>query len=138
VFVLPFVNALLNGASAVLLGFGYAFIRRRHVTAHRRCMLGAFAVSLLFLVSYVVYHAQAGSRPYAGHGAARAIYLILLISHIILAAAILPLALTTLYRAWRGDFSRHVRLARLTLPLWLYVSVTGVVIYVMLYHFGPR
>jgi uncharacterized membrane protein YozB (DUF420 family) len=138
VFVLPFVNALLNGSSAVLLGLGYAFIRRRRVTAHRRCMLGAFAVSLLFLVSYVVYHAQAGSRPYAGHGAARAIYLVLLISHIILAAAILPLALTTLYRAWRGDFSRHVRIARRTLPLWLYVSVTGVVIYVMLYHFGPR
>jgi len=136
--ILPFVNALLNGTSAVLLATGYAFIRRRRVTAHLRCMLGAFAASSLFLLSYVVYHAQTGSRPYGGHGAARAIYFALLVSHIILAVAILPLALTTLYRAWRGDFSRHVRIARRTLPIWLYVSVTGVVIYVMLYHLGAR
>ena len=136
--ILPFVNAVLNGTSAVLLSLGYAFIRRRRVTAHLGCMLGAFAASVFFLLSYVVYHAQAGSRPYGGHGAARAIYLVLLVSHVILAAAILPLALTTLYRAWRGDFPRHVRIARRTLPLWLYVSVTGVVIYVMLYHVGAR
>lgn len=136
--ILPVVNALLNGVSAVLLVLGYAFIRRRRVTAHLRCMLGAFAASALFLLSYVVYHAQAGSRPYAGHGAARAVYLVLLMSHVVLAAAILPFILTTLYRAWRGDVSRHVRIARRTLPVWLYVSVTGVVIYVMLYHFGAR
>ena len=136
--ILPFVNALLNGASAVLLVLGYGFIRRRRVTAHLRCMLGAFVVSTLFLISYVVYHAQAGSRPYGGHGVVRGIYLGLLVSHIILAAVILPLALTTLSRAWRGDYARHAWLARRTLPVWLYVSVTGVVIYVMLYHFAPR
>jgi putative membrane protein len=138
VAVLPFVNALLNGASAVLLVAGYACIRCRRVTAHLRCMLAAFAVSTLFLVSYVVYHARAGSRPYGGHGAVRAIYLVLLASHVVLAAAILPLALTTLSRAWRADYRRHARLARVTLPVWLYVSVTGVVIYVMLYRLGPR
>jgi putative membrane protein len=135
---LPLINALLNASSALLLLAGYAFIRRRRVTAHLRCMLGAFALSALFLVSYVVYHARAGSRPYGGHGATRAIYFVLLISHVILAGAILPLALTTLHRAWRGEFARHVRIARRTLPVWLYVSVTGVVIYVMLYHLSSR
>jgi putative membrane protein len=138
VAALPFVNALLNSASAVLLVLGYAFIRRRRVTAHLSCMLGALVMSTLFLVSYVVYHAHAGSRPYGGHGVTRGIYLVLLVSHIVLAAVILPLALTTLARAWRGDYARHARLARRTLPLWLYVSVTGVVIYVMLYHLAPR
>jgi putative membrane protein len=136
---LPLFNALLNASSAVLLVAGYAFIRRRRVTAHLRCMLGAFALSATFLVTYVVYHARAGSRPYEGHGAARVIYFVLLVSHVILAAAILPLALSTLHRAWRGEFARHVSLARRTLPVWLYVSVTGVVIYVMLYQLSaPR
>ena len=138
VSVLPLVNAVLNGSSAVLLVAGYLFIRRRWVTAHLRCMLGAFALSSLFLVSYVVYHAQAGSRPYGGHGAVRVIYFVLLVSHIVLAGTIVPLVLTTLHRAWRGDFARHVWIARRTLPVWLYVSVTGVVIYLLLYQLSPR
>jgi uncharacterized membrane protein YozB (DUF420 family) len=133
---LPLFNAVLNASSAILLVSGYLFIRRRRVSAHLRCMLGAFAVSALFLVSYVVYHARAGSRPYGGQGPVRVIYFVLLVSHVVLAAAILPLALTTLHRAWRGQFVRHVWIARRTLPVWLYVSVTGVAIYVMLYHFS--
>ena len=135
---LPLVNAVLNAGSAILLVAGFVFIRRRRITAHLRCMLGAFTLSALFLVAYVVYHARTGSRPYGGHGAARLAYFVLLVSHVVLAAAILPLALTTLHRAWRGDFAHHVRIARRALPVWLYVSVTGVVIYVMLYHLsGP-
>jgi putative membrane protein len=97
-------------------------------------MLLAFGLSALFLVSYVAYHAQAGSRPFTGQGWIRPLYFALLLSHIVLAAVILPFALTTLYRAWRLDFVRHVRVARWTLPVWLYVSVTGVIVYWMLYH----
>ncbi|MGH7279118.1 MAG: DUF420 domain-containing protein [Candidatus Rokuibacteriota bacterium] len=133
VSALPTVNAALNATSAVLLTVGYVFIRRRNVAAHRACMAGAFTVSALFLVSYVIYHYAAGSRPFGGQGWIRAVYFPLLISHIVLAAAIVPLALATLYRAWRGDFIRHRRVARWTLPIWLYVSVTGVVIYAFLY-----
>lgn len=135
--ILPFVNALLNAGSAVCLVAGYVFIRQRRVPAHRAAMLSAFALSTLFLISYVTYHLQAGSRPYGGQGITRVIYFVLLLSHVILAVAILPLALTTLRRAWRGDFVRHARIARRTLPLWLYVSVTGVVIYLMLYRLTP-
>jgi putative membrane protein len=131
---LPRLNAILNGASAVALVAGWLCIRRRSVVAHQACMLTAFALSALFLVSYVLYHAQAGSRPFTGQGWIRPVYFTLLVSHIVLAAVILPLVLTTIYRAWRGDFGRHVRIARWTLPLWLYVSVTGVVVYGMLYH----
>lgn len=134
---LPLVNALLNTGSTVLLITGYLFIRQRRVTAHLRCMLGAFLLSSLFLVSYVVYHARAGSRPYGGQGMIRVVYFVLLVSHIVLAAAIVPLVLTTLRRAWRGEFTRHVWMARRTLPIWLYVSVTGVVIYLMLYQLSP-
>jgi putative membrane protein len=136
--VLPFVNALLNAGSAVCLVTGYLFIRRRRIAAHRAAMLSAFTFSTLFLISYVTYHLQAGSRPYGGAGVMRVIYFVLLISHVVLAVAIVPLALATLRRAWRGEFVRHARLARRTLPLWLYVSVTGVVIYVMLYELSPR
>jgi putative membrane protein len=135
--ILPFVNALLNAGSAVCLVAGYVFIRQRRVPAHRAAMLSAFTLSTLFLISYVTYHLQAGSRPYGGQGITRVIYFVLLLSHVILAVAILPLALTTLRRAWRGDFVRHARIARRTLPLWLYVSVTGVVIYLMLYRLTP-
>lgn len=140
VAALPAVNALLNTASAALLTVGFVFIRRRNVAAHRACMLGAFAVSVLFLVCYVVYHAYAGSRPFAGQGWIRPVYFVLLVSHIVLAAVIVPLALTTIYRglsAYRGlapQIDRHKRLARRTLPIWLYVSITGVVVYVLLYH----
>ena len=130
---LPALNALLNAASAVLLTAGWLSIRRRRIPAHRACMLGAFCVSVLFLLSYVTYHALAGSRPFTGRGWARSIYFPLLVTHIVLAAAMVPFVLTTLYRALGGEFARHARLARRTLPVWLYVSVTGVVVYWMLY-----
>lgn len=131
---LPTVNALLNATAGVLLATGWTFIRRGRVAAHRRCMLGAFAASCLFLVSYVVYHAHAGSRPFTGQGVARGVYFAVLISHVLLAAIIVPLALVTLRRGLRGDYVRHRRIARWTFPVWMYVSVTGVVIYLMLYH----
>jgi uncharacterized membrane protein YozB (DUF420 family) len=128
------LNATLNGTAALFLLAGYAFIRRRQIGAHRACMLSAFAASALFLVSYVVYHASAGSKPFPGTGPARVAYFVILITHVVLAAAIVPMAIVTLSRALRERFDRHVRIARWTLPVWLYVSVTGVVIYVMLYR----
>lgn len=131
---LPGLNAALNGISAVLLMIGFAFIRRRQPAAHMACMLGAFGVSTLFLISYVIYHWNAGSRPFTGVGWIRPVYFFLLLTHIVLAAVIVPLALTTIYRALAGQLDRHRRLARVTLPVWLYVSVTGVLIYWMLYR----
>jgi uncharacterized membrane protein YozB (DUF420 family) len=131
---LPALNASLNGVAALFLAAGYLFIRRRRITAHRAAMLCAFAASALFLVSYVVYHASAGSKPFPGTGPIRAVYFFILITHVVLAAAILPMALVTLSRALRERFDLHVRIARWTLPIWLYVSVTGVVIYGMLYR----
>jgi uncharacterized membrane protein YozB (DUF420 family) len=131
---LPTLNASLNALASVFLVAGYAMIRRRRIEAHRRCMLSALATSALFLVSYVTYHASAGSVPFRGTGGIRVVYFAVLIPHIILAAAILPLALLTAARGLRGDYTRHVRIARWTLPLWLYVSVTGVIVYLMLYH----
>jgi putative membrane protein len=131
---LPALNATLNGIAACFLLAGYVCIRRGLRGAHRASMLTAFTASALFLVSYVVYHASAGSKPFPGTGIAKTIYLAILVTHIILAAVILPMALVTLGRALGGRFDRHVRLARWTLPLWLYVSVTGVVIYWMLYR----
>src|SRR5262245_35963310 len=134
---LPAVNAALNASSAVLLATGYRFIRRRQVTAHKRCMLAACATSALFLLSYLTYHYQVGSMPFRGQGWVRSLYFTILISHTILAAVIVPLAILTLFRAWKADFNRHVRIARWTLPIWFYVSLTGVIIYVMLYQFFP-
>ncbi|HET9491377.1 MAG TPA: DUF420 domain-containing protein [Methylomirabilota bacterium] len=134
VSALPPLNAALNATSAVLLTAGYVFIRRRQVAAHLVCMLSAFGVSTLFLATYVIYHYYAGSRPFTGQGWIRPVYFGLLVSHIVLAAVIVPLALTTIYRALTGQFSRHRRIARWTFPVWLYVSVTGVLIYWMLYH----
>jgi uncharacterized membrane protein YozB (DUF420 family) len=131
---LPAVNATLNAASAALLVAGYLFIRRREVVRHRRCMLGAFVVSTLFLTSYLVYHYHVGSTRFPGVGWIRPLYLALLASHTVLAAAVPLLAVVTLRRGLRGDVAAHRRLARWTLPAWLYVSVTGVVIYWMLYH----
>ena len=131
---LPALNAGLNSLSALLLVLGYRNIRRQNTAAHRRCMLLAFAASTLFLISYLTYHAQVGSVPFQKQDWIRPVYFTILITHIVLAGAILPLALATLHRAWRGRFEAHRRLARWTLPLWLYVSVTGVVIYVMLYR----
>lgn len=130
---LPTLNALLNLTSAVLLTLGYVQIRRRRVEPHHRCMLTACVSSTLFLVSYVIYHANAGSKPFGGHGLARPVYFAILLTHVVLAAAIVPMVIVTLARAFRGRFAEHARLARRTLPLWLYVSVTGVVIYLMLY-----
>lgn len=131
---LPALNATLNATSTVLLLTGYVLIRRRHIAQHRACMLAALATSTLFLVSYVIYHANAGSRPFAGTGPIRVVYFAILLTHVVLAATILPLSVVTVSRALGGRFDRHVRIARWTLPLWLYVSVTGVVIYLMLYQ----
>jgi putative membrane protein len=131
---LPTLNASLNALASVFLVAGYVMIRSRRIDAHRRCMLSALGTSALFLVSYVIYHASAGSVPFRGTGAVRVVYFAVLIPHIILAAAILPLALLTAARGLRGDYARHVRIARWTLPIWLYVSVTGVIVYLMLYQ----
>jgi uncharacterized membrane protein YozB (DUF420 family) len=130
---LPHLNAALNGISAVLLVIAWFHIKARRIEAHRATMLAAFASSALFLTSYVIYHANIGSRPFAGTGVLRTIYFTILIPHVILAAAVLPLALVTLRRGLKRDDRRHRRIARITLPLWLFVSVTGVVVYVMLY-----
>jgi uncharacterized membrane protein YozB (DUF420 family) len=134
---LPTVNAVLNATSALLLAIGYLCIRRKKITAHKVCMLSAFGTSNLFLISYLTYHFHVGSIRFAGRGGIRILYFAILISHTILAAAIPPLALITVYRALRGRFDRHVRIARWTLPIWLYVSVTGVIVYWMLYHLYP-
>jgi putative membrane protein len=130
---LPTLNAALNATSAVLLSLGYYFIRKKAFAAHKRCMLAAFATSTLFLISYLVYHYHVGSVRFRGDGWIRSVYFTILVTHTILAAAIVPLVLVTLRRAWRARFDKHKRIARWTLPLWLYVSVTGVVIYWMLY-----
>ncbi len=120
-----------------MLSLGYLLIRQRKITAHKLCMGSALGTSTLFLISYLAYHYQVGSIPFAGHGGIRALYFTILISHTVLAAAIPPLAIITVSRALRGRFDRHVRIARFTLPLWLYVSVTGVIIYFMLHHLYP-
>jgi uncharacterized membrane protein YozB (DUF420 family) len=131
---LPHLNAVLNATGFVLLLAGFYFIRRRRITAHLVCMFSALAVSILFLVSYVVYHYNYGSVRFQGQGIARAVYLTILLTHASLAVVIVPLIAFTLRRALRGDFARHRRIARWTYPLWLYVSVTGVVVYFMLYR----
>lgn len=130
---LPGVNAALNTASALLLATGYLFIRKGRVALHRLCMLSALLTSTLFLASYLVYHYNVGSVPFRGQGWIRVVYFTILISHTILAIAILPLVLITVTRALKGNFERHKRIARWTLPLWFYVSVTGVIVYWMLY-----
>ena len=131
---LPTLNAALNSLSAVFLFAGYLFIRGKKRQAHRRCMLAAFACSSLFLISYLIYHFQVGSVGFKGQGWIRPVYFIILITHTILAATVVPLALITLIRALKERFDAHRRIARWTLPIWLYVSVTGVVVYLMLYR----
>jgi uncharacterized membrane protein YozB (DUF420 family) len=131
---LPALNATLNSLAAVLLTVGWTAIRRRRIALHRACMLAAFGTSAVFLASYLVYHYHVGSKPFQGQGAIRIVYLSILFSHIVLAGAIVPLSVVTLVRALRSRFDKHRRIARVTLPLWLYVSVTGVVVYVMLYR----
>jgi uncharacterized membrane protein YozB (DUF420 family) len=131
---LPHLNAALNATSAVLLTIAWSLILQRRIEAHRRVMIAAFVTSALFLTSYVVYHANAGSKPFPGIGLPRTIYLSILIPHVILAAAVLPMAIVTLRRGLRRDDARHRWIARITLPVWLFVSVTGVIVYVMLYQ----
>ncbi len=133
---LPTVNAILNGAAATLLVTGFFLVRSGRREAHRKVMTAAFACSVLFLVSYLVYHAEAGSVRFRGTGAVRTVYLSILLTHTVLAAIVPLLAVLTLRLAWKGRFDAHRRLARVTLPVWLYVSVTGVVIYLMLYRMG--
>lgn len=132
--LLPTLNACLNGSAAVFLSFGYYFIRRGRVPAHRACMAAALALSTLFLVSYLYYHAHAGATRFPGTGPVRIVYFSILLSHTVLAALAAPLVLMTVYRALRGQFDLHRRWARWTWPVWMYVSVTGVLIYWMLYH----
>ncbi|HSB37421.1 MAG TPA: DUF420 domain-containing protein [Thermoanaerobaculia bacterium] len=131
---LPTLNALLNGTSAALLVTGWLLIRAGRRDAHRRAMTAALACSVLFLVSYLAYHAQVGSVRFTGRGSVRTVYLAILLTHTVLAAAVAPLAVTAFLLARTGRFETHRKLARWTLPLWLYVSVTGVVVYVMLYR----
>ena len=132
---LPALNAILNATSAVFLGLGYGFIRQKRVAAHRACMMVAVVVSVVFLISYVTYHVQVGSKHFPGQGLARPVYFTILLTHSVLAMAVaLFLAPVTLVRALRERFDQHKRIARWTLPIWFYVSVTGVIIYFMLYH----
>lgn len=131
---LPALNAILNGTAAVLLTIGWLLIRRKRITAHRRVMIAAFSVSVVFLISYLVHHARAGVVYYRGTGAMRALYLSILTTHTLLAFTVPVLAVITLRRALRRDYNRHRRIARWTLPIWLYVSVTGVIVYLMLYQ----
>lgn len=132
--LLPAVNAVLNCTAALLLLLGFVFIRQKKVALHRACMLAAFAVSSVFLVCYLVHHARVGSVPFRGTGPVRTLYFAILIPHVLLAAAVVPLALTTIYRGLKGDVVKHRPLARVTLPIWLFVSTSGVVIYLMLYQ----
>lgn len=137
---LPKLNACLNGLSAVLLGCGYYFIRRKNRIAHRNCMIAAFCVSTVFLASYLTYHIEVKTVTRFTHPLwFRPIYLVILITHVILAMVILPLIIVTLVHALRERFDRHKRIARWTWPLWMYVSVTGVLVYLLLYQvFGPE
>jgi uncharacterized membrane protein YozB (DUF420 family) len=134
---LPHLNAFLNGTSAVLLFSGYLSIRKGNIAAHRICQVSALVVSILFLASYVTYHFNHGTTRFAGQGLARPLYFTILTTHTILAVVIVPLVIVTFFRALRADFVRHRKIARITLPLWLYVSVTGVIVYLMLYQIYP-
>jgi putative membrane protein len=134
VSALPTLNAILNFTAAVLLTAGYVFIKKRRIEAHKRCMIGALFVSVAFLTSYVIYHLQVRSVPFEGEGWIRPVYFFILISHIILAIVNLPLVLRTSYLGFMERYDKHVVIARKTFPIWMYVSVTGVIVYVMLYH----
>jgi uncharacterized membrane protein YozB (DUF420 family) len=134
---LPTLNAMLNATSGILIIAGFLFIRRKNIRAHRACMAGAVAASILFLISYVIYHYNHGTTRFQGTGWTRPFYFAVLGSHTVLAATIVPFVVVTLRRALRREFPRHRRIARWTFPMWLYVSVTGVIVYLMLYHFFP-
>jgi putative membrane protein len=131
---LPALNATLNLISAILLGTGYYFIRQRNIRAHKACMVSALAASTVFLTSYLVYHYNVGNVHFTKEGWIRPVYFFILITHVTLAVVILPLVLRTAYLAFRARFDKHVRIARWTFPLWMYVSVTGVIVYYMLYQ----
>ena len=135
---LPLLNAIFNSSAAVLLIAGLIAIRRRAVRVHRACMLAAVAVSIAFLVSYLTYHAHAGDVRFLGHGAIRTVYFTILISHVALAFVIVPLVIITLWRALSGRFAAHRAIARWTWPIWMYVSVTGVIVYLMVYRLYPH
>jgi len=137
VSALPTVNATLNATTAVLLAIGFVFIKQKNIKAHRACMIAAFSTSVLFLICYLTYHYYHGATKFPGEGWSRPTYFSILISHTILATVIVPFVLVTLWRALSGQFFKHSKIARLTLPVWLYVSVTGVLVYLMLYHFYP-
>ncbi len=130
---LPTLNAVLNSLAAILLLTGFVFIRTSNISAHKACMLAAFATSTLFLISYLTYHYQVGSVRFQGQGWMRTVYFTILISHTILATAVVPLALITLFRGLKLRFEAHRRIARWTFPIWLYVSISGVLVYLMLY-----
>lgn len=132
--ILPAVNAVLNSTAALLLVLGFVFIKQKKIAQHRACMLSAFAVSSVFLVCYLVHHARVGSVPFRGSGGLRTLYFAILVPHVLLAAAVVPLALVTIYRGLKGNVVKHRPLARVTLPVWLFVSVSGVVVYLMLYQ----
>lgn len=131
---LPTLNAILNSVAGVLLVLGFVLIRRKNIAAHRACMLAAFGVSAAFLVSYLVHHARVGSVPFHGPPALKPIYFAILIPHVLLAAAVVPMALVTIARGLKGNIEKHRPLARVTFPVWLFVSVSGVVVYWMLYR----
>ena len=131
---LPAINASLNATSGVLLLVGYILIRTRRIEQHRTCMIAAFVSSSLFLACYIVYHAQVGSVPFTRQGFVRPLYFSILITHVSLAVVVLPLAIVTLSRGLKGRYTQHRRVARWTFPIWMYVSVTGVLVYVLLYQ----
>ncbi len=131
---LPTLNATLNAASAILLATGWVLIKQRQIARHRLCMLTAFGTSTLFLLSYVIYHLNVGSVPFQGQGFWRVVYFTILVTHVVLAIVIVPMALITLSRGLSKRYDKHRRIARWTMPLWLYVSVTGVIVYLMLYQ----
>lgn len=134
---LPLLNAIINSTVTVLLVLGLVFIKQRKMNLHKTTMMSAFVLSCLFLVSYIIYHYGAESIPYNGSGLSKIIYFVILISHILLSVVIVPLALFSIYRGITNQFSKHKKLTRWTLPIWLYVSVTGVIVYLMAHEFNP-
>jgi putative membrane protein len=135
--MLPALNAILNATSGILIIIGYVMIRRKKVAAHRACMIGAVSTSIIFLISYLIYHFNVGATRFVGTGWSRPFYFTVLISHTILAVTLVPFVIVTLRRALKGDFARHRKIARWTFPMWVYVSITGVIVYFMLYHWFP-
>ena len=135
--MLPTLNAILNATSGILIIIGYVMIRRGKINAHRACMIGAVTASIIFLISYLIYHFNVGATRFAGTGWSRPFYFTVLVSHTILAVMLAPVVVVTLRRALKGDFKRHRKIARWTFPMWIYVSITGVIVYFMLYHWFP-